>query len=95
MLYLSCKKYVTKKDRKSNKKSSFLFQKLPGVSSSLKEFQAWVRLIEKFEIILQTAFEMQTISLANLNIEAGERPSLFIDSKQMVQNDSSIETNLF
>ena len=92
---MCCKRTLSVVNELNDKKSSFLFQKLPGVSSSLKEFQAWVRLIEKFEIILQTAFEMQTISLANLNIEAGERPSLFIDSKQMVQNDSSIETNLF
>ncbi len=92
---MCCKRTLIVVNELNEKKSSFLFQKLPGVSSSLKEFQAWVRLIEKFEIILQTALDMQTISLANLNIEAGERPSLFIDSKQMTQNDSSIETNLF
>lgn len=98
-----CKRLLSVVSDLNDKKTSFLFQlklntTLP-VNTGLKELQAWVKLIDKFEIILQTAIDMQTISLSKLkntnnsNDDEDHVPSLFINSKEM--NSSNIEVNLF
>jgi hormone-sensitive lipase len=72
----------------NEKKNTFLFQlklmsskPLPKMNTNLKDFQAWVLLLEKIELVLLVASEMQTITLnshltSGLDSNASLLPSL-------------------
>lgn len=95
----------------NEKKNTFFFQlKLSSsfLSPNLKDYQAWVLLMEKLEVLLQTAFDMQSLTLKEFEnkldkVENGnnvirikgfhEGPSLFVHLNQV--KETSIETNLF
>lgn len=95
-----CKRMLSVVNQLNDTKSSFLFQlklntTLPG-AINIKDFQTWVRLMEKIEIVLQVACEIQKKQLDGFDRTKLDQdaPSLFFDMAQGDDSSSLIETNL-
>lgn len=88
----------------NEKKNRIVFLKF--LNSSLKEFQSWLRLLEKLDIVLKTALDMQMTSLSEFKKTVlnendviplkpfHDGPSLFLHEDKLVEN-AVIERNLF
>lgn len=93
-----CKRMLLVVSQLNETKSSFLFHlklnsSMPG-AINIKDFQTWVRLMEKIEIILLVACDIQDKQLSQQQ-NPEEPPSLFYDMAENAKPaDSSIETNL-
>ena len=98
----------------NEKKNTFLFQiKLMNTplasNANLKDFQTWLRVMEKIELLFIIACDLQTATLnqnktkmsastssastSSSMSEPNEEPTLFVYSESLI--DSMIETNLF
>lgn len=95
-----CKKLLSVVNQLNNTKSSFLFQfklntTLPG-TMNIKDYQTWVRLLEKIEIVFQVACDIQKIQITGeqKSHKFHEGASLFYDMCESDESSSSIETNL-
>jgi len=87
-----CRRLLLLTSQLNGTKSSFLFQfklnaTLPG-TPNVRDFQAWVRLMEKVEIVLQIGVDIQRVQLQESQVQ----PSLFYNMAEA--KSAAIETNL-
>jgi len=92
-----CKRMFIVVSGLNDTKNGFMFKLNKTRTVCLKDFQTWVRLMEKIEIVLQTALELQKTQLqkkpdSGFNFHAG--PSLFYDLTASDEDSSLVETNL-
>ena len=95
-----CTKLLNVVKQLNNTKSSFLFQfklntTFPG-TINIKDYQTWVRLMEKIEIVFKVACDIQKIQIIGdqKSYKFHEGPSLFYDMCESDESGSEIETNL-
>ena len=109
-----CRRLLMVVHELNEKKNTFLFQiKLMNTplasNANLKDFQTWLRVMEKIELLFIIACDLQTATLnqnktkmsastssastSSSMSEPNEEPTLFVYSESLI--DSMIETNLF